>query len=59
MCVHRLVGGIDKRRMAVDFQELNARTVCDAYPMPDCDAILGRLSAAKYYMALNVKSGFW
>lgn len=60
ICVHRyMAGGIDKRRMVVDFRELNRRTVGDAFPMPDCDAILARLRAKAYYCTLDIKSGFW
>ena len=59
LCVHRYLNGVDKRRMCVDFRELNRRTVGDAYPMPDCDSVLSRLKACKYYATLDVKSGFW
>lgn len=27
--------------------------------MPDCDSILARLKAQKYYATLDIKSGFW
>ena len=45
--------------MCVDFQELNARTVHDAFPMPDYDSILARLKASKFYATLDIKAGFW
>ena len=45
--------------MCVDFRELNTRTVNDAFPMPDCDSILARLKASKFYATLDVKAGFW
>lgn len=59
LCVHRNLNGEDKRRMCVDFRELNTRTVNDAFPMPDCDSILARLKASKFYTTLDVKAGFW
>ena len=59
MCVHRDIQGVDKRRMAIDFRQLNSRTVNDAYPMPDCDGVLSRLKSKKYYATLDIKSGFW
>lgn len=59
ICVHRELQGIDKRRMVVDFRELNKRTKGDAFPMPDCDQVLSRLKAKKYYATLDIKSGFW
>lgn len=59
LCVHRNLNGEDKRRMCVDFRELNTRTVNDAFPMPDCDSILARLKASKFYATLDVKAGFW
>ena len=57
--VHRIVDGVDKRRLVVDFRVLNSRTVHDAFPMPDCDWVLGMLQRAKYYSKLDLKSGFW
>lgn len=59
ICVHRLLNGIDKRRMVVDFRDLNKRTVNDAFPMPDCDTVLARLQSKKFYATLDIKSGFW
>ena len=50
---------MDKRRMAVDFRQLNARMIGDAFPMPDCDWVLSLLRRAKYYATLDLKSGFW
>ena len=57
--VHRVVDGTDKRRLVVDFRPLNSRTRNDAFPMPDCDWVLGLLQRANYYSKLDLKSGFW
>ena len=57
--VHQNLNGKDKRRMCVDFRELNARTDNYAFPMPNCDSILARLKASKFYTTLGVKAGFW
>lgn len=59
LCVHRDIQGVDKRRMVVDFRELNRRTIGDAYPMPDCDSTLARLKSKRYYATIDMKSGFW
>lgn len=59
LIVHRVVHGVDKRRMAIDFRPLNERTVNDAFPMPDCDWVLGLLKRARFYATLDLKSGFW
>jgi len=59
LIVHRLIRDDDKRRMAIDFRPLNWRTVNDAFPMPDCDWVLGLLKRARYYATLDLKSGFW
>lgn len=57
--VHRVIDGVDKRRLVVDFRPLNNRTLNDAFPMPDCDWVLGLLQRANYYSKLDLKSGFW
>ena len=44
LVVHRHVKSEDKRRLCIDFRELNRRTVGDAFPMPDCDGILWLLA---------------
>lgn len=59
LVVHRLVKGVDKRRLAIDFRPLNLKTIGDAYPMPDCDWILSLLKRASHYATLDLKSGFW
>ncbi|BFF95728.1 uncharacterized protein DMAD_13070 [Drosophila madeirensis] len=46
-------------RMCVDFRQLNARSVPDAYPLPRINSILERLRNAKYISTLDLKSGYW
>ncbi|RWR99343.1 hypothetical protein B4U79_08369, partial [Dinothrombium tinctorium] len=48
-----------KRRFVTDFRELNAHTVKDPYPMPLIADIMLCFASAKYFTALDLKSGFW
>jgi len=45
--------------MCVDFQQLNARSIPDAYPTPRINSILERLSQARVLSTLDLKSGYW
>ncbi|KAM8702411.1 hypothetical protein ACLKA7_007742 [Drosophila subpalustris] len=46
-------------RMCVDYRQLNARSVPDAYPLPRTNHILEKLRNAKYISTLDLKSGYW
>ena len=46
-------------RMCVDYRQLNAQTVKDAYPLPRMDEILVQLNKAKYFIALDLLSGYY
>lgn len=48
-----------KPRKVVDYRKLNATVPYDAYPLPDINALLDSLQGAKYFGALDLKSGFW
>jgi len=45
--------------MCVDFRQLIARSVPDAYPTPRINYILERLSQARVSSTLDQKSGYW
>ena len=47
------------KRLCLDFRELNAVTVKDAYPLPRIDDSLDALGGAKYFSALDLAAGYW
>ena len=50
--------GNRKWRMVIDFRALNAKTVGDAYPLPNITEILDNLGKAKYFSVFDLASGF-
>lgn len=46
-------------RFCVDFRELNKITVFDPRPMPRIDAILNKISKAKFISKLDLTKGYW
>ncbi|XP_067634016.1 uncharacterized protein [Eurosta solidaginis] len=48
-----------KWRLCVDYRQLNARSVPDAYPLPRIQHILDKLRRAKYISSLDLKHDYW
>jgi hypothetical protein len=46
-------------RLCIDFRPLNKVTVPDPYPLPVIDAMLRRMSRAKYFSSVDIASAFW
>ena len=47
------------KRFCCDFRQLNKLIKPISYPLPLIDDILALLSKAKYYSAIDLKSGYW
>ena len=45
-------------RLCIDYRDLNAVTVKDAYPMPRMDDVLDSLSGSKIFSKLDALSGY-
>ena len=50
--------GDTKRRLCVDYRDLNRITVKDRYPLPRVDELIDRLFGAKYFTKLDLRSGY-
>lgn len=48
-----------KRRMVINYKELNKFTIDDGYFLPHKDQLLARIRGKTYYSGLDCKSGFW
>ena len=46
-------------RFCIDYRALNAITVGDACPIPDHDAIMSKMCAARYFTKLDLTKGYW
>ena len=46
-------------RFCVDYQDLNAITKVDEYPLPRVDECLDLLSGHKYFSTLDLATGYW
>ena len=54
--VQKKDGGL---RFCIDFQRLNAQTQKDAFPLPQIHNTIDAFSGSKYYMTVDLLSGFW
>ena len=50
--------GTRKFRLVVDYRKLNAKTIGNAYPLPDITEILDQLGQAKYFSCLDLAMGY-
>ncbi|KAL7723898.1 hypothetical protein ACLKA6_013940 [Drosophila palustris] len=46
-------------RMCIDYRQLNAHSIPDAYPVPRINHILERLRHARFISTLDLKHGYW
>ena len=47
------------QRLCVDYPQLNAVTVKDAFPLPRVDDPLAALSGSRWFSNLDLASGYW
>ena len=48
-----------KTRLCIDCRDLNEVTIKDAYPVPNIDGLLMRLTGTTFISALDLKDAFW
>jgi len=48
-----------KWRLCVDFRQINAKSIKDAYPVPRINYILDQLREARNISSLDLKDGYW
>lgn len=46
-------------RLCIDFRNINAVSMFDAYPMPQIDELLDHLGTANYITTLDLTKGYW
>lgn len=49
----------NKRRMVINYKEMNKNIVLDSYRIPRKDYIQQRIKGTNWYSCLDAKSGFW
>lgn len=50
--------GEKKFRMVIDYRKLNEKTISDRYPMPEINYVIDQLKGQKYFITLDLASGF-
>lgn len=48
-----------KIRLCIDYRKLNARTIKDAYALPNIEETFSALSGAKWFSVMDLKSGYY
>ena len=51
--------GKERFRFVVDLRPINAQTKRNVWPMPNTDAMLAKLSGAKFFFAIDFLHGYW
>ena len=46
-------------RMCIDYRPLNKHTIDDKYPLPRISDLLFSIKDSKYFVALDLRSGYW
>ncbi|KAL0388131.1 UNVERIFIED_CONTAM: RNA-directed DNA polymerase [Sesamum radiatum] len=46
-------------RMCVDYRALNKVTIKNKYPIPNAIDLFDKLTKAKYYTKIDLRSGYW
>uniref|UniRef100_A0A3B4ZHB9 Gypsy retrotransposon integrase-like protein 1 n=1 Tax=Stegastes partitus TaxID=144197 RepID=A0A3B4ZHB9_9TELE len=46
-------------RLCIDYRKLNARTIRDAYALPNIEETFAALSGAKWFSVMDLKSGYY
>ena len=49
----------EKKWLCIDYRKLNSVTQKDAYPLPRIDEMLDSLGNSKWFLSLNLSSGYW
>ena len=52
-------GGATKLRLVLDYRQLNAKTLKDAFPLPLIEVLLNKLRGATFYTTLDLRSAFF
>ena len=50
--------GDTKRRLCIDYRDLNRITIKDRYPLPNQQDIFRQIGSAKYFTTMDLMSGF-